>query len=320
MKGDDIIIKTVSLFSGGGLLDLGFIEAGFKIIWANDNDKYAVKTYAYNLGDHIKLADITKLDVNDIPDCDVVIGGPPCQDFSEAGGGKGDSGGRGKLVWNYLNIIDNKKPKAFLFENVRGMAFKKHKTTLTALINQFKSIDYDVIYKLLNSWDFGVAQTRERLFICGIRKDLGVKFSFPVPDDQDYRTKTLEDVIKDLPEPNKSKLNNHANYYDNGFSPRFISRNRQRQWSEPSFTIVSMARQLPLYPEPSNFNVREMDKYKGIIPPRRFTVRECLRIQSVPDWYVIPEEIDLTEQYKIVGNGVPVKLAWYLAKSLSSVI
>ena len=115
------------------------------------------------------------------------------------------------------------------------------------------------------------------------------------------------------------KIKNQEIYYEAGYSSMYLSRNRQKQWNEPSYTIVSEARQLPLYPEPNNFDIRKLNEY-NIAPPRRFTVRECLRLQSVPDWFIIDETISLTKQYEIVGNGIPSLITYKIFKELEKVL
>ncbi|WP_276914036.1 DNA cytosine methyltransferase [Aneurinibacillus aneurinilyticus] len=190
------------LFAGGGLMAIGLKAAGYDIKWANDFDKNAVKAYKANLGDYIVHGDITAIDPNDIPDVDIIAGGPPCQDYSVAGTGAGEQGERGKLVWTYLDIIQRKQPKAFIFENVKGLVGKRHRQTFESLLAKFAEIGYNVSHRVVNAWDYGVAQKRERLFIVGIRKDLGFTFEFPNPKPEDYRTQVLRDVIGDLPEPN----------------------------------------------------------------------------------------------------------------------
>lgn len=390
-------LTVAELFAGGGLMAVGLKEAGFELVWANDFDKNAVKAYRHNLGDHIVLGDINEIDPDDIPDTDVIAGGPPCQDYSVAGKGEGERGERGKLVWTYLRIIERKQPKAFIFENVKGLISKRHRPTFDALIEKFNEIGYTVSWKLINAWDYGVAQKRERVFIVGIRKDLGFIYEFPAPDPADYRTKVLRDVIGDLPEPgvelsdvqiaflernsasvakNRSVTMNEPSrtipamihkgvlyglFYPNhdrlpvsAFKEyKFDASNRGAGWNEPSVTIrantvsgqpwhpskyevLNHDKKSYWYPK-NNYSyaqanrVQSMDKSSNTIPahhnsgqpihptqaPRRFTVRECLRIQSAPDWYVLPDDISLSAQYRIVGNGVPCRVAWYLGRALA---
>ena len=199
---------VVSLFSGGGGLDLGFKNSGFNIIWAIDIDKDAVSTYKENLGDHIILGDITKIQEKDIPEADVVIGGPPCQSFSLVGKRRSDDE-RGQLVWQYLRIINEIRPKCFVFENVVGL--KSAKTAegnlvLDELIIAFREIGYEVQWSVLNAADYGVPQRRKRIFIVGTRE--GIKFNFPLPthnekgNDGKLKWISVEEALGDLPSPN----------------------------------------------------------------------------------------------------------------------
>lgn len=172
-------IKVVSLFSGGGGLDLGFKKAGYDIVWAVDNNPNAVETYRVNLGNHIICADITKIAPSTIPRAAVVIGGPPCQSFSLAGK-RNVEDARGQLVWQYIKIIDSIKPKAFLFENVQGLLSAKNSNgekIIDLLKQSFEEIGYTINAQLINAADYGVPQRRKRVLIVGILR--GNEFIFP---------------------------------------------------------------------------------------------------------------------------------------------
>jgi DNA (cytosine-5)-methyltransferase 1 len=298
-------LTVLELFCGGGIGAVGFKAAGYDIIKAIDFDKSAVKAYRHNFGDYVEQADINEIDIENLPKTDVIFGGPPCQDYSLAGKGEGERGERGKLVWRYLEIIAAKQPKAFVFENVKGLVTKKHRATFESLIEKFNEIGYEISWRVINAWDYGVAQKRERVFIVGIRKDLGFTFEFPQPLEGDYRTKVLRDVIGDLPNPSEY-------FYRHPFS---YGRQAIYTIDEPSPTIRTVNR-----PMPKGYKGHPNDACDINDPkcnPRRFTVRECLRIQSVPDWYVIPDDISLSAQYRIVGNGIPSRVAWYIGKALA---
>lgn len=293
-------LTVLELFCGGGLGAVGFEAAGFDIIKALDFDKNAVKAYRHNFGDHVEQADINAVDINTLPDTDVIFGGPPCQDFSVAGKGAGVDGDRGKLVWRYLDIIDAKQPKAFVFENVKGLLSKRHRPTFDGLLTKFNEIGYEVSWQLINAWDYGVAQKRERVFIVGTRKDLGFNFEFPKPLEGDYRSAVLRDVIGDLPEPSRQDC---GNFWTPKSEYTYDQANRVQSLDKPSNTIPAHHNSgQPIHPTEA---------------PRRFTVRECLRIQSVPDSYVIPEDISLSAGYRIVGNGIASRVAWYIGVALA---
>ena len=201
---------TVSLFSGGGGLDLGFKQAGFNIVWAIDNNADAVNTYKRNVGSEILCGDITAIDIEKIPQADIVIGGPPCQSFSLAGNRHCDDE-RGRLVWRYLDIIKRVSPKAFLFENVIGLISAKDKQgnkILDNLLETFSEIGYHVTWHLVNAADYGVPQVRKRVIIVGLKEGT---FEFPQTThnkrgtDGKKKYVSVEEAIGNLPEAGKAK-------------------------------------------------------------------------------------------------------------------
>ncbi|WP_226568166.1 DNA cytosine methyltransferase [Bacillus stratosphericus] len=301
-------LTVLELFCGGGLGAVGFKAAGFDIVKALDFDKNAVKAYRHNFGDHVEQADISTVEIDSLPTTDVIFGGPPCQDFSVAGKGAGADGDRGKLVWRYLEIIAAKQPKAFVFENVKGLLSKRHRSTFDGLLAKFDEIGYEVSWQLINAWDYGVAQKRERVFIVGTRKDLGFKFEFPKPLEGDYQTKVLRDVIGDLPEPG-----NYPNH--RGTKTKF------RDGKTQGDKVYPLSSASPTIRAEHHGNIEGFDASEKINGAesglRRFTVRECLRIQSVPDTYILPDDISLSAGYRIVGNGIASRVAWYIGISLA---
>lgn len=307
-------LTMVDFFCGAGIGAVGFKQAGFEIIDALDNKEYAVKTYNKNIGAHARIADVRRMSIHDVSYADVYVGGFPCTPFSFGGRGDGiKNKTNGDLGYHFYRLVRDKQPKAFIVENVKGLLSQKHRAFFEELLNNFRSAGYSVSWKLINCYEYGVPQLRERVFIVGIREDLGLTYKFPEPVPESER-KVLRDAIGDL--MNDSSVSNHDRYYDGGFSPRYLSRNRQKQWDEPSFTIVASDRQLPLHPEPPNYDIRRMSEYK-IAPPRRFTVRECLRIQTVPDWFEFSDEIPLTKQYERC-SGIPSLVAYKLGSALAS--
>lgn len=311
-------LTMIDFFCGAGVGAVGFLLSGYNILYAVDNKKYAVDSYNRNIpGNHAVIGDVKKLKATDLPVADLYAGGFPCTPFSESGSGKGVEDERlGDLGYHFHRLVKEGQPKSFLIENVGGLLHKKHKIFFNDLIRLFEEAGYNVSWKLLNLWEYGVPQLRNRVFIVGIHKSLGKTFVFPEPIPEEERT-TLMDAIGDLPNPDsyeKEELDqvilNQKEYYKGGFSPRYLSRNRQKQWNEPSFTIVSQSRQLPLYPEPANFDIRKMSEY-DVKPPRRFTVRECLRLQTVPDWFSFSDDIDVAKQYERC-SGIPSFMAYQL--------
>ena len=174
-------MKVVSLFSGAGGLDLGFIKAGHQILWANDLYGDAVETYRKNIGSHIVCEDITKVDAADIPDCDIVIGGFPCQGFSVANTKRHEDDERNILYRQLIRVIQEKKPKFFLAENVKGILSIGKGQVFQMILNDFRSMGYKVKYQVLNAADYGVPQTRLRVIIVGVRNDIDFDFQYPKP-------------------------------------------------------------------------------------------------------------------------------------------
>lgn len=174
-------MDLLSLFSGCGGLDLGFERAGFNIVVANEYDPTIWDTYKTN---HPKTklieGDIRKIQEVDFPnDIDGIIGGPPCQSWSEAGSLRGIEDARGKLFYDYIRILKNKQPKFFLAENVSGMLANRHSEAVKNIISMFQDCGYNVSVTLVNAKDYGVAQERKRVFYIGFRTDLGINFEFP---------------------------------------------------------------------------------------------------------------------------------------------
>ena len=193
-------LKIISLFAGAGGMDLGFKNAGFEIVWANDFDPDSVKTYKRNFGDHIVLGDIEKIRTNNMPDNpDVVIGGFPCQGFSIANLGRSVDDSRNKLYKQMLRVIRAKKPKYFVAENVDGILTLGKGAVIQKILKDFKSIGYKVDYKLLNAADYGVPQARKRVFIIGNR--LGLENPYPTQTHQTPSKK--KDILFD------ARLENH---------------------------------------------------------------------------------------------------------------
>ncbi len=319
-------MKIVSLFTGAGGLDLGFEKAGFTVIWANEFDSKIWETFEHNFP-HVKLdrRSITDVSVDEIPDCDGMIGGPPCQSWSEAGAGRGINDERGQLFYDYIRIIKTKQPKFFLVENVSGIISSRHKKSFEGFLKEFAGCGYEISWKLVNANDYGVPEDRERVIIVGFRKDLKKKYEFPKPL---KKKPTLKDAIGDLPEPipaleknktnGKLKILNHE-YMIGGFSPIYMSRNRVRGWDEPSFTIQAGGRQAPIHPKAPKMVKVGKDKMKFVEGHedeyRRLSVRECARIQTFPDKYEFLYT-DIANAYKMIGNAVPVNLAFELAKKI----
>lgn len=323
-------MKLISLFSGAGGLDKGFHNAGFVTVVANEYDAKICPTFKANFPDtHLIEGDIRNVSEDDFPE-DVVgiIGGPPCQSWSEAGTLKGIEDARGQLFYEYIRILKKTQPLFFVAENVSGMMAKRHSEAVNAFMKLFDEAGYDVNLKMLNANDYDVPEDRDRVFYIGFRKDLGIHdFEYPTPR---KHKPTLRECIWDLkdnalPALHKNKTNgdkcaipNHE-YYIGSYSPIFMSRNRVRNWDEPGFTVQASGRQCQLHP-----NAPKMQKVgtnKQIFVPgqeylyRRMSVREVARVQTFPDEHVFIYT-DVNVGYKMVGNAVPVNLAYHVAMSI----
>lgn len=321
-------MKLISLFTGAGGLDLGFKKAGFEIIWANEFDKSIWETFESNFP-HTELdrRSIVDIQSNEIPEADGIIGGPPCQSWSEAGAGRGIKDKRGQLFHDYVRLLKDKQPKFFLAENVPGILHPKHSEAFANIIKEFESAGYEVSQQLLNANDFGVPQDRKRVIIVGYRKDLGRRFEFP--QTQEYKP-VLKDAIWDLRLAKSAKEGNKTNgeeglsapnheYMNGGFSTIYMSRNRVRSWDEPSFTIQAGGRHAPMHPQAPKMKFIEQNK-RIFVPGeegkyRRLSVRECARIQTFPDDFIFRYE-NIADGYKMIGNAVPVNFAKYIAQKI----
>lgn len=327
-------MKIVSFFAGAGGLDLGFQKAGFDVIWANEYDKEIWETYEKNHPNTIlDRRSIVDIPAHDVPECDGIIGGPPCQSWSEAGAARGIQDKRGQLFYDFIRILSAKQPKFFLAENVSGMLISKHNEALEGIKELFRNagIGYELSFEMLNACDYNVPQDRKRVFFIGIRKDLNFKFEFPK---NKFPKQTLENIIFDikdsaLPALKSNKTNgdscllpNHE-YMIGDFSTIYMSRNRVRNWDEQSFTIQAGGRHAPIHPQAPKMKFIEQN-IRIFVPGkehlyRRLSVRECARIQTFPDDFIF-HYTSVPAGYKMIGNAVPVNLAKFLAKNIKNQI
>jgi len=318
-------MKVVSLFTGAGGLDLGFKKAGFDIIWANEFDSAIWETFEKNFSEtKLDKRSIVDVPASDVPFADGIIGGPPCQSWSEAGAGRGINDKRGQLFFEYIRLLKDKQPDFFLAENVSGILHPKHKEAFENILKQFEEVGYNISYKLLNANDYGVPQDRLRVIIIGYHKKK-VGFSFEFPNQLPHRP-TLKETIFDLRSAKPAKQFNKTNgdglefpnheYMNGGFSTIYMSRNRVRSWDEPSFTIQAGGRHAPIHPQAPKMKFVEQNKRIFISGKehlyRRLSVRECARIQTFPDNFIFKYR-DVADGYKMIGNAVPVEFARNIA-------
>lgn len=297
--------SITSLFSGCGGIDLGF-KGGFSFlskdyerlkfdtIYANDIDKNACLTFQKNFQKDIICSDINKIDIKTLRQSDIVVGGFPCQDFSHAGKRLGFGSERGKLYKSMCNVIEYIKPKLFLAENVKGLLTIDDGNTIQTIIKDFKSLGYNISYKLLKVSDFGVSQKRERVIIVGTRKDVLPKFKF----DSIHGSKAcyVYNAIKDLENYDEGYIDNH-------------------KWSKAKMnngqgnTTIHKNDFAPTMRAEHHGNIEF--HYNG---NRRLSAREAARIQSFPDDFIFYPST--SSAYKQVGNAVPPVFAWHIAKSI----
>lgn len=327
--------RLVSLFSGCGGMDKGFENAGYRRVWANDFDKDAQAVFRLNLGE-IDGRDITKVPVEDIPDCDIITAGFPCQPFSNAGNRRGVYDSRGELYLECLRIIESKKPKAVLFENVKGLLSSKHQSgerLIDVIKGDLEKLGYNVNYKVVNASDYGVPQNRERMILVGLREDLHKTFEFP-PVQADKGRLTLRhilDVPADAPNqtywPYSPQAQAMVDMIPEGGSwksipyeklpPRFQRiRDDMKRYHAPNFyrrfgrdeingTITASA-------QPENCGITHPTEN------RRYTIREIARIQTFPDDFVFIDDSlkNIVAMYKVIGNAVPCHLAEVIANAI----
>ena len=328
-------MNVISLFSGCGGLDLGFEKAGFKIPVANEFDPSIYETFKRNHPQtHLIEGDIRGVTRKDIEpylhgDIDGIIGGPPCQSWSEAGSLRGIEDERGKLFYDYVRILENFRPKFFLAENVSGMLANRHSSAVNNILKMFDHAGYAVTLTLVNAKDYGVAQERKRVFYIGFRKDLDIKFVFPRGSTSDDDKKiTLRDVIWDLQDTavpageknhhNPNAINNNE-YFTGTFSPIFMSRNRVKSWDEQAFTVQASGRQCQLHPSAPKMVKVDTNDCRFVEGKehlyRRMTIREVARIQGFPDDFTFIYR-ETNNAYKMIGNAVPVNLAYEVARAI----
>jgi DNA (cytosine-5)-methyltransferase 1 len=311
-------MNVVSLFAGCGGLCEGFRRSGFTISYANEKSKDVWATYeGFHPDTYLDRRDIQE--VKSLPHCDGLIGGPPCQSWSEAGKQRGAEDDRGRLFLDYIRLLGLARPRFFVIENVSGILHKKHEQTLQGFLGAIKELGYAISHRLLNAADFGVPQDRERVFFVGYRHDTGLMFDFN--EVRMTRRVTLRDAIGDLQGKAIGSTGSCTQwgheYWIGGYSSMYMSRNRVRDWDEQSFTIQASARQTPQHPQSGKMVRVDRDRFefnpKSAIPHRRLSVREGLRIQTFPDTFELrTERIDAA--YRMVGNAVPPLLAEAIAR------
>lgn len=310
-------LRVVSLFSGCGGLDLGFrgdftflgkyySPLGYDLVWANDIDPKSCQTYRnFFKTDHIVCGDFTEIVKNpdQIPDCDIVLGGFPCQDFSVAGKRRGLEAKRGRLYLSMRDLVLAKKPMAFIAENVKGLLNIEKGKIIQIIHDDFKNTGYKISLNLYNAADYGVPETRERVIIVGIKEDLEATFTPPTPthsrEGQEGTSKwvTAKEALKDLEDLEEGQALNHY-------------------WSKAKLfpgtqgnTKISADKPGPTMRAEHHGNIEFHYKLD-----RRLSAREAARIQSFPDNFEFYKST--SDAYRQVGNAVAPVFGWHIANAL----
>ncbi len=322
-------LVAVSLFSGGGGLDLGLSLAGFDFRYSNDEVQYYCDTIAYNFSDCIAEAkDVRELKGNIIKDLintekiSLIAGGPPCQAFSILGKRGSFSDIRGQLVFDYIRLINELKPEAFIFENVPGLLTLNNGQDWEKLYYHFQAeTGYDIYTEILNAADYGVPQIRKRVFVVGFCEP--ADFTFPQPR---YRDPSSLDLLnQNIPEwiPAKLALENIDGLHNHDIRVHG-DRVRSRYEKIPPGRRDKVDHTDRIDPEKPSGTVLVGSKAGGGRPhihpylPRHITVREAARLQSFPDWYKLLGTS--TAQYRQIGNAVPPILALAVGKSIQNTL
>ncbi|MBI2749957.1 MAG: DNA (cytosine-5-)-methyltransferase [Burkholderiales bacterium] len=311
-------MDTVSLFSGCGGSDAGVIAAGFNVVMANDKLTYARDVYLANhpATDYV-LGDVAN--VQTFPAAELLVGCYPCQGFSQ-GGVRQPSAKINTLYLEFARALRSIRPKAFVVENVSGMVRKNFSHLLQDQFKVFTEAGYRVKAQVLNAMDYGVAQERKRIFIVGVRDDLGVEYHFPEPTHGvgcALPHRTIEQAIADLPEWPEGE------FYARSFHWYYMSRDRRRDWHQVSKTIVANPRHMPLHPMSPALKKLEHNVwvFERDDRARRFSYREAARLQGFANNFAFPDTPagSLDMRYKVAGNAVPPPLFEAVVRALPEV-
>lgn len=306
-------LKVASFFAGIGGIDHGFLQANFDVVYANEFDKFAVKTYEVNSDLKVDCRDIRTVSSNEIPNFDVLVGGFPCQAFSTSGKRQGflDEKNRGTLCYELFRIIKDKRPKAFFLENVKGLIYHNAGETLNIIVAELIRLGYNVTYKLMNAVEYGnVPQNRERIYIVGFKNKKNLKrFRFP---EKIKLTNTLDKCIAfDTPVDEKYYCHPGSLRYDTlinlNIPERMIyaySYGNFKKNKDMAFCLTASGRRYSL------------GVFRDKTGMRTFTPKECLNLQGYPKDFIIPENVSDHQIYKQAGNSVCVSLIKRIADNI----
>ena len=291
-------LTAVDLFCGAGVGAYGIKRAGYNILLGVDNDKDAVKTYNINIGNHAVCADIRTVKKEFVPIHDLMIATPVCKPFSVCGARRLTNDKKyGDLLAETIRLFAECTPRALFFENVAGLVYDASLPIFLDFVKQLESYGYHTYWEVVNCWDLGVPQERIRVFLVAIRND--VKHEFVPPKKLFFGKKVLRDAIWDLRDKTIDDVLNHNTDYIKHFDNAMVVKHRQRGWDEPGFTVLSDADSQQYYPEPKIIDWKDFDNM-----PRRLSVREHLRLQTVGDDFYFPSDISINKQY-FRCSGVP---------------
>lgn len=313
-----MLMKVCSLFSGIGGIDLGFKQAGFEIVWANEFDKYAAKTYRKNFGDkNLVEGDITKIDANTIPDFEVLVAGFPCQPFSIAGKQKGFKDNRGNLFYEIVRIVDTKKPKIIFLENVANLLEHDEGKSFLTVYNALVPYGYSFKYCVMDAQEYAnIPQHRERIFIVAFSDiDMCDKFSFP---EKIELTTDLSDII------NRNERHSECYYY-NEPDPLFKRIKLEINNMSVVYKIrangddIRKYRICPTLTASMGDFQQQIPVIRDMYGIRKLTPYECLALQGFPKEFRFPN-IPLNKAYKQCGNSVVVPVIRRIAENIYKVI
>lgn len=366
----------LSLFSGGGFLDLGFMNQGFQVEGACEIVPEFISSYNHGVKSYIDKSKRSEIvsnkiihkEIEDIVDISLkshqqhihklyknttegIIGGPPCQDYSVGGKNAGVEGNRGKLIFSYLEIIKLNKPNFIFFENVSGLFnTKNHQTAFFDLVKELENSGYSVWFKILNSLDYGIPQDRSRLMLVGFKNTIvkrllksGYKIindkgdfnelAFKWPEKQFINPKSLKwpKIWTFGQDIRHNEVNEIPDKYEKLFVVNAFKNLSENSPNQQEFFVPYSNKFSEIHEGDTNrksFKRLHRYKYSPTVAygnnevhlhptePRRLSVREALRLQTVPDSYILPDEVSLTHKFKLISNGVPTKMAGLVAKEI----
>lgn len=307
-------IKVASLFAGIGGICYGFKQAGAEIVWANEIDKDACKTYRHNFGgDYLVEGDIKLVDPNDIPDIDILNGGFPCQAFSVAGYRKGFDDERGNLFFEITRLLEVKRPKAILLENVKNLEGHDHGNTFKVIKEQLELLGYHVHHKVLNTMEYGnVPQNRERIYIVGfLSKEAYDRFTYP---EEIPLTRTIHDVI-DVTDKKPLGLYYHNSKYYPELKKTMTKKDTVYQWRRV-YCRENKSNVCPTLTANMGTGGHNVPLILDDFGIRKLTPEECVGFQGFPAEFSFPDDICNASKYKQAGNSVSVPVIKRIAENM----